>query len=584
MNTTEKQWRCGGSIIATLNGTTLTISGYGEMEDYTKDERLRISIIRDALQVVEYFDDSYGSSDDNCYISINNKPLGIKGVTSFDDVLKLKGFIDKKITGYYTESNGLEPDENDSYRDYYINTRIYAIEEQDTTPWDREFLTEVIIEKGITKIGAYAFSGFVGLKEVSFPDTLETIGKGAFQNCKSLTSIKMPNSVRKIQTKAFYNCSALKTIDLSEAKRIEFEDEIFGENLTALHFLVSSANTLDEYSNYFPIDNLFISNKLEEDNIDSLILSREVTIIRLNEEIEKLKNKKENIPTIDVQHQPKQTTDFLSEFNSPNGLKYLTHDFDKDIPNYALFMKDIKTILNKAKNEKNITPSVWSLINGFVKKDTTWTSFDGQENNFSWSDKEVEEWVTSSKLHPLKHADFQRKIEKFKNSTRVSPPQLKSIIDEIISKNQYTINIEQKDTETADFYTNVNQLRSAITLILEMMNAKHRNNGNSKIQILKRSEAEEHNYKPLYIEITQIDSFSNSSINDAIERLNKNPNAGDFGSIKKHLHGLCDWSVESTWNNEPWRWNILKDKHIDSREKLGLKPDGFKHILKFYRK
>lgn len=66
------------------------------------------------------------------------------------------------------------------------------------------------IPEGTQKIGEYAFSNCVALKEVYIPDSVEVIEEGAFLSCPSLLEIHLPD-VRSIEDKAFYGCVSLNS-------------------------------------------------------------------------------------------------------------------------------------------------------------------------------------------------------------------------------------------------------------------------------------------------------------------------------------------------------------------------------------
>ena len=65
---------------------------------------------------------------------------------------------------------------------------------------------KVVIEKGVTSIGNYAFSGCLGLKSITIPDGITSIGDHAFDSCINLRSITLPDSITSIGMWAFYNC------------------------------------------------------------------------------------------------------------------------------------------------------------------------------------------------------------------------------------------------------------------------------------------------------------------------------------------------------------------------------------------
>ena len=106
-------------------------------------------------------------------------------------------------------------------------------------PWyaDREQITGIVVESGITRIGSTAFANCfnaeyaelpegltvmdslvfrdcTGLKRVSLPDSLESVL--GFGNCSSLTEINIPKHAKEIQYFAFENCTSLKEIVVSE--------------------------------------------------------------------------------------------------------------------------------------------------------------------------------------------------------------------------------------------------------------------------------------------------------------------------------------------------------------------------------
>jgi uncharacterized protein YraI len=85
------------------------------------------------------------------------------------------------------------------------------------TPWEyfNSNIKTVIIEEGVTGIGAYAFSHCSQITFVVLPQSLQSIGHHAFYNCEKLTSITIPNSVTSIGAYAFSECTKLQSAILS---------------------------------------------------------------------------------------------------------------------------------------------------------------------------------------------------------------------------------------------------------------------------------------------------------------------------------------------------------------------------------
>ena len=158
---------------------------------------------------------------------------------------------------------------NYSYRKTYIGGGAYRYET--TAPWGI-YISKVVIQDGITRVGDYAFYGCTDLTSITIPDSVTSISPSAFYSCislsfvnisdldawcridfdgsgatplyygaalyvngvkptevvlsdeitaikdyafyklKSLTSITIPDSVTSIGQSAFYNCSNLETV------------------------------------------------------------------------------------------------------------------------------------------------------------------------------------------------------------------------------------------------------------------------------------------------------------------------------------------------------------------------------------
>ena len=87
-------------------------------------------------------------------------------------------------------------------------------------------IESVILPKGLTIIGDYAFSGCSSLTSITIPDSVTSIEWGAFSGCSSLTSITIPDSVTKIGGYAFDCCSSLTSITIPDSVT-EIGDEAF---------------------------------------------------------------------------------------------------------------------------------------------------------------------------------------------------------------------------------------------------------------------------------------------------------------------------------------------------------------------
>ena len=95
-----------------------------------------------------------------------------------------------------------------------ISNNAFFNDEAHAHEWDA--VTSVVIEKGITEIGKYAFYRCTGLVTVSLPEGLTEIGANAFNVCKNLETVTLPQSLLKIQDGAFSQCYVLSNITLPD--------------------------------------------------------------------------------------------------------------------------------------------------------------------------------------------------------------------------------------------------------------------------------------------------------------------------------------------------------------------------------
>lgn len=118
-------------------------------------------------------------------------------------------------------------------------------------PWKEygEQIKTVMINEGVTSIGAHAFQDYGkyktrsdqdSIEEVTLPSTLLHIGEGAFLWCNSLKSITIPDSVTSIDKEAFARCTALSNVVLSNSLT-EISEGVFEycENLKNISFPIS---------------------------------------------------------------------------------------------------------------------------------------------------------------------------------------------------------------------------------------------------------------------------------------------------------------------------------------------------------
>lgn len=86
--------------------------------------------------------------------------------------------------------------------------------DKEPAPWYdlRDQIELVVIEDGITYIGAYAFEDYDRIEEVQFGKDVKVLGKHSFAKCDGLTSIHLPKAFKRFDEEALRACKNLKEI------------------------------------------------------------------------------------------------------------------------------------------------------------------------------------------------------------------------------------------------------------------------------------------------------------------------------------------------------------------------------------
>ncbi|MDD6564613.1 MAG: leucine-rich repeat protein [Clostridiales bacterium] len=244
---------CGNNLTWVLDDQgTLTISGTGDMEDYSPSSVPWIDMRSDIKNVIiEKGVTSIGRAafcecEELVDVTIP-KGITIIGINAFSYCYELANVdIPEGVTdiGEYAFSycdkltSIVIPDSITSIDDgAFFRTSIKNIYITDISKWcminfahmesnpirattniylNNELVTELIIPDGTTSIGDYTFYKCASLTGIEIPSSVTSIGNGAFYNCVNLTSIEIPSSVISIGSNAFCYCSGLSSIIINE--------------------------------------------------------------------------------------------------------------------------------------------------------------------------------------------------------------------------------------------------------------------------------------------------------------------------------------------------------------------------------
>jgi hypothetical protein len=189
---------CGDNLTWTLDSDgLLTISGTGEMSDYTSQSR------------APWYGDGYGQKIKRVIIKPGVTSIGDYAFTDCSNPTNIT--IPESVTriGNYA-FNGCSNLNSITIPTGVISIGNYAF-------YGCSSLTSIEIPEGVTSIGICAFGECSRLTSITIPESVTGIGESAFQNCSSLTGITLPGGLTSIGEGVFYDCSGMTSITIPES-------------------------------------------------------------------------------------------------------------------------------------------------------------------------------------------------------------------------------------------------------------------------------------------------------------------------------------------------------------------------------
>jgi len=116
-------------------------------------------------------------------------------------------------------------------------------------------LTSITIPSSVISIGDAAFQSCGGLTSVIIPNSVASIGNNAFADCRNLISVTIPNSVTTIGSDAFYDCNSLTSITIPDSVTL-IGDGAFSDCSSLISVTISNSVTLIGYSTFSYCSNL----------------------------------------------------------------------------------------------------------------------------------------------------------------------------------------------------------------------------------------------------------------------------------------------------------------------------------------
>ena len=196
---------CGAGKYWTLNNKTLSISGYGAMNDYHYETYKNAPWLENYSSQITSIDVKEGITHIGDYAFYS-----VYKATSLSLPSTLTSIGDSAFFGTALTEIDIPAGVTEIGANAFKNTQI----------------TSITLPNGLTSISDSLFSVCPNLKDVSIPDSVTSIGYQAFYYCHQLKSIEIPDSVTTIGKRAFCDCPALDTIDLPDSLT-EIQSETF---------------------------------------------------------------------------------------------------------------------------------------------------------------------------------------------------------------------------------------------------------------------------------------------------------------------------------------------------------------------
>lgn len=282
-----------------------------------------------------------------------------------------------------------------------------------------------------------------------------------------------------------------------------------------------------------------------------------------------------------LKHHPTITAEFLSLFGAPDGLKFLTHEFDPESGlNIATIREQALAWLSSIKYCGKLPKSLYALINGFINGEK-WIDYEGANHQVYLNSSLMKEWCNlNPNLHPITSSEFGQEVQSFRNTVRLNKPDFPKRLSRIIEKNKMLqgLEIQSVGLDKVDFYTNVFILFQQI-LRRTLFDIQKRDSNAKVIISYDRSSWNEYRLHQLRI----IHKGSEANLIDDVQNKLRS-GGGDLFEIAQECVGYCDWTVEANFEGSVRRWRVLDSRNLPEVEELNkYDVEGFTHIFSFYK-
>lgn len=272
---------------------------------------------------------------------------------------KLSGTKEKGYTLTFSGTGKMKDFSTHETDDNFVKTEPYrTFNDEDIC----NLITNIVIEEGVTSIGAYAFYTFNGLESIVIPSNVTEIGEGAFHWCKKLKSVTIQGNVEEISFGTFNSCTELTEVNLPDS-------------VTTIGVIA--------FNNCSKLENILLPSELTTIKSYAFKDCTQLKYVTLPEAIETVANDAfQDCKKLATIHYP-DTINFSTVNNKPQLLPYHVHDrvedeahlkkaaTCEDIGEYYYHCKGCNKILNGTDAPETDYYEVEALGHSKVKKATS---------------------------------------------------------------------------------------------------------------------------------------------------------------------------------------------------------------------
>lgn len=183
--------------------------------------------------------------------------MGIVQKRAIATDIKESGVCGENLTWTLTVGGVLTISGEGAMKDYEYDSKY----DETNAPWFEKLKQisniEVVVEDGVTSIGAYAFSYSNTVKKVTLSDSVTKIGTSAFEFCKNLKVVKLGTGVKDFGERAFAGCYKINDV---------YAPEI--EKWMGMNFETASSTPMQGSGAYDVETNLYFNNVKAPNNIE----------------------------------------------------------------------------------------------------------------------------------------------------------------------------------------------------------------------------------------------------------------------------------------------------------------------------